>query len=83
MEQTHDEKPQHEVRYEKPMIEIRLQPEDRVFTIPRVKTVRQLFDALQLGECCALVARDGMLLTPDREINAGDSLLVRKVASSG
>ena len=49
----------------------------------RPKTSRQLLTALGLAEECALVARDGELLTPDRQIWPNDELLVRKVASVG
>ena len=60
-----------------------LQPEDRTLTIPRVKTVRQLLDALGLEEEAALVARDGQLLTPDRHLEPFETILVRKVGSRG
>ena len=60
-----------------PLVTVRLQPEERIVELPRrsVKNVRR--------PCTALVARDGDLLTPDREILPGDHLLVRKVTSSG
>ena len=45
--------------------------------------VMLLLTALGLAEECALVARDGELLTPDRQIWPNDELLVRKVASVG
>ena len=64
-------------------VTILLQPEDTHFALPRPKTVRQLLQALDIGEECALVARRGELLTPDRRIWPDDALLVRKVASSG
>ena len=60
-----------------------LQPEDSLLSLPRPKTARQLLDALDIAEECALVARGGGLLTPDRRIWPDDALLVRKVASSG
>ena len=56
-------------------VTVRLQPEDHWLSIPRPKTSRQLLTAL--------VARDGELLTPDRQIWPNDELLVRKVASVG
>ena len=49
----------------------------------RLQPSRQLLTALGLAEECALVARDGELLTPDRQIWPNDELLVRKVASVG
>ena len=45
--------------------------------------VMLLLTALGLAEECAQVARDGELLTPDRQIWPNDELLVRKVASVG
>jgi sulfur carrier protein ThiS len=51
--------------------------------LPRPKTSRQLLAALNLREECALVARNGELLTPDRRIWPDDELLVRKVGSTG
>ena len=62
---------------------MRLQPEESWLSLPRPKLARQLLDALNIGEECALVARRGELLTPDRQIWPDDELLVRKVASSG
>ncbi|WP_300710360.1 hypothetical protein [uncultured Desulfovibrio sp.] len=62
---------------------VRLQPEENWLSLPRPKLARQLLDALNIGEECALVARRGELLTPDRQIWPDDELLVRKVASSG
>ena len=64
-------------------VTVRLQPEDHWLSIPRPKPSRQLLTALGLAEECALVARDGELLTPDRQIWPNDELLVRKVASVG
>ena len=64
-------------------VTVLLQPEDKHLSLPRPKTVRQLLQALGIGEECALVARGGELLTPDRQIWPDDDLLVRKVASSG
>lgn len=60
-----------------------VQPEDSLLSLPRPKTARQLLELLDIAEECALVARDGELLTPDRRIWPDDALLVRKVASSG
>ncbi len=69
--------------YIPPIISVLLQPEEKEFELPRPKTVRQLLEALNLREETALVARNGTLLTPDVRIYSGDSLLVRKVTSSG
>ena len=60
-----------------------LQPEEKMVELPKAKTARAVLNALGLRECTALVARDGELLTPDRAVAPGDSLIVRKVTSSG
>ena len=62
---------------------VRLQPEETWLSLPRPQLARQLLESLNIGEECALVARGGELLTPDRHIWPDDELLVRKVASSG
>jgi len=54
-----------------------------VFAPFALLAVMLLLTALGLAEECALVARDGELLTPDRQIWPNDELLVRKVASVG
>jgi biotin synthase len=69
--------------YRGPRIYVLLQPEEKRFSLPRPKTVRQLLQAFQLREESALVVRRGELLTPDRRIWPDDEVLVRKVASSG
>ncbi|MDR2574370.1 MAG: hypothetical protein LBC94_08550 [Desulfovibrio sp.] len=69
--------------YAGPRVRVLVQPGEKYLSIPRPKTVRQLMEALQLQEECALVARAGELLTPDRRIWPDDELLVREVASSG
>lgn len=51
--------------------------------LARPKTARQLLDALNMPEETALVARDGKLLTPDRQIWPGDRIWVRPVGSKG
>ncbi len=70
-------------KYPIPMVTILLQPEEKTFEMERPKTARQLLHALGLREETALVVRDNQLLTPDVRIYGGDSLLVRKVTSSG
>ncbi len=72
-----------EKKYPIPMVTVLLQPEEKTFELERPKTARQLLQALGLREETALVARNGQLLTPDVRIYGGDSLLVRKVTSSG
>ncbi len=72
-----------ERKYPIPMVTVLLQPEEKTFEMERPKTSRQLLEKLGLREETALVVRDGQLLTPDVRIYGGDSLLVRKVTSSG
>jgi hypothetical protein len=69
--------------YEGQRIRVLLQPGERHLSLPRPKTARQLLAALGLEEECALVARRGELLTPDRQIWPDDEILVRQVTSSG
>lgn len=64
-------------------IVLTVEPEGETRNFPRPKTARQLLQALGLPEETALVARDGKLLTPDRQIWAGDKIMVRKVGSRG
>ena len=64
-------------------ITLTLEPEGRTESIPRPKTVKQLLDRLGRLEETALVIRDGGLLTPDRQIFANDSIIVRSVISTG
>lgn len=66
-----------------PRVTVLLQPDEVEISLPRPKTARQLLAALGLEEESALVARAGELLTPDRRIWPGESLLVRVVASRG
>lgn len=65
------------------MITVRLTPGDKVVTFDRLNTVLQLLNKLGLGMTDALVARDGVLLTPDRKLRRGDELAVRVVVSRG
>lgn len=70
---------------EVPLVTVLLQPEEKTVQLPRhkVKNVQRLLQALEIRPCTALVARGRELLTPDRATLPGDSLLVRKVTSSG
>jgi len=65
------------------MITVRITPGDKVLTFDRLNTVLQLLNKLGLGMSDALVARDGVLLTPDRKLRRGDELTVRVVVSRG
>ena len=64
-------------------ITVHMQPEGKELTLPRAKTVLQLLNTLGLRRGVALVIRDNGLLTPDREILPGDTLIVRIATSSG
>lgn len=64
-------------------IVLTVEPEGFTCNFPRPKTARQLLEALGLAEETALVAREGKLLTPDRQIWRGDRILVRKTGSRG
>lgn len=64
-------------------IVLTLEPEGKTLEFPRPKTALQLLHALGLEEESALVARDGKLLTPDRQIWPEDKIWVRVVYSQG
>lgn len=67
------------------VVAVQLQPGHSVFELPRAKAknVARLLEALGLRQGTAIVARDGVLLTPDVPLYPGQTLLVRKVMSSG
>lgn len=67
------------------VIHIILQPEEREFDLPRsqAKNVSRLLESLHLRQACAIVVREGTLLTPDVRLFPGQTVLVRKVMSSG
>jgi sulfur carrier protein len=65
------------------MIFVRLEPESEDLTLPKPNTVLQLLNRLNLGRTQALVIRNGELLTPDRRVQDGDHLEIRKVTSAG
>ena len=72
------------IRYPpRPPVRVLLQPEEKTVEIPRAKTALAVLNALGLRECAALVIRGGELLTPDRAVAPGESLIVRKVTSGG
>lgn len=64
-------------------IQLTIEPGGGTRLFPRVKTARQLLEKLNILEETALVARDGKLLTPDRQIWPDDAILVRLVGSRG
>lgn len=65
------------------IIYLTVEPGGRMRVNPRPKTARQVLESLGLQEESALVAREGQLLTPDRQILPGDRILVRVVGSRG
>ena len=66
-------------------LRVLLQPEEREMELPRAsaKNVARLLATLGLRQGTAIVARDGVLLTPDVPLYPGQTVLVRKVMSSG
>ena len=66
-------------------VTVQLQPGRSDFELPRAraKNVARLLEELGLRQGTAIVARDGILLTPDVPLYPGQTLLVRKVMSSG
>lgn len=71
--------------YPEPTISVCVQPEEEIFTIPRtkVKNVSRLLIYLGIRPYTALVARNGIPITPDTPLYKGQEILVRKVMSSG
>ena len=69
--------------YGGPRIYVFLQPENKYYSLPRVKTARQLLQAFNLEEESALVARGNELLTPDRHISPSEEILLRSAGSRG
>ena len=66
-------------------VTVQLQPGRSEFELPRAraKNVARLLEELGLRQGTAIVARDGILLTPDVPLYPGQTVLVRKVMSSG
>lgn len=65
------------------MITVRLEPEGRELQFTKIKSVLKLLETLRLGLNSALVVRSGELLTPDRRLEPGDTIIVRRVGSRG
>lgn len=68
-----------------PTITVILQPEEETRIIPRhkAKNVTRLIDFLGLRPYTAMVIRNNIPLTPDVPLYPGQTIIVRKVASSG
>ena len=65
------------------MITVRIEPENREFTMDRPGTVAQLLLKVGRKPGRALVIRDGGLLTHDQNLKDGDHIIVRDVGSRG
>ena len=65
------------------MITVNLEPDGKVIELANTRSVHAVLNKLQLRFTMAIVVRDGELLTPDRMLNNGDTLMVRKVTSAG
>lgn len=64
-------------------VTVTMEREEEVLEFPRLNTVRQLLNKLELGVNDALIIRGPELLTPDRKIHMGDEITVRTVVSRG
>lgn len=65
------------------MISIRIEPDNEVRTLDKPTTALRLLSRLGLRPSQALVSRGRELLTPDRRVEDGDEVIVRKVVSLG
>jgi sulfur carrier protein len=65
------------------MITVFVEPDNQTLTFPQLNTVLMLQKRLGLRVNDALIIRGPELLTPDRKINDGDEIRVRKVMSTG
>lgn len=65
------------------MVTVHLEPDGKVVELANRKTVLAVLNRLQLRSTMAIVVRDGELLTSDRKLHKGDTLMVRKVTSAG
>lgn len=65
------------------MITVNLEPDGKVIELPNTRSVLAALNKLKLRSTMAIVVRDGELLTSDRKLRNGDTLMVRKVTSAG
>lgn len=74
-----------EKEFQEPTLTVILQPEEETRIIPRhkAKNVARLIEFLGMRPYTALVARNGIPLTPDVPLYPGQTIIVRKVMSSG
>lgn len=81
-----EEKEQKEfAEYKEPTLTVILQPKEEIRIIPRhkAKNVKRLLEFLGLRPYTALVIRNDIPLTPDVPLYAEQTIIVRKVMSSG
>ncbi|BCS87921.1 hypothetical protein [Pseudodesulfovibrio sediminis] len=65
------------------MITVNLEPDGEQIEMHNTRSVVAVLNKLQLRSTMAIVVRDGELLTADRKLKYGDTLMVRKVTSAG
>jgi len=65
------------------MITVNLEPDGEVIELHKTRSVLAALNKLKLRSTMAIVVRDGELLTPDRKLIKGDTIMVRKVTSAG
>jgi sulfur carrier protein len=65
------------------MIKILREPEGTTMDFYKSGTVLKLLNHLGETRTSVLVIRNGELLTPDRRLHPGDTIVVRSVRSSG
>ncbi len=65
------------------MITVNLEPDGKVIELHKTRSVLSVLNKLKLRSTMAIVVRDGELLTPDRLLRKGETLMVRKVTSAG
>uniref|UniRef100_I2PZF5 Sulfur transfer protein involved in thiamine biosynthesis n=1 Tax=Desulfovibrio sp. U5L TaxID=596152 RepID=I2PZF5_9BACT len=65
------------------MITVTLGSPKQQLIFPKIKTVLQLLNKLNLRVNDALIIREDELLTPDRHLRSGDHVTVRPVTSRG
>lgn len=65
------------------MITVNLEPDGKTIELYNTRSVHAALNKLKLRSTMAIVARDGELLTVDRMLKNGDTIMVRKVTSAG
>lgn len=65
------------------MITVNLEPDGKVIELHGTKTVLAALNRLKLRSTMVIVARGDELLTSDRRLKPGETIMVRKVTSAG